>query len=133
MKFYEVPGFPKILCNELGEFFQTNLKPRSKTYKDSKQGSRAKLNTYRNDGSRATVSVARLVLMAKLERTLEPWEEACHIDGNPTNDSMNNLEAKSRLRNIIDEYKLSRLPKLPNDEIDKAIAELQALKSDKNL
>jgi hypothetical protein len=131
MKWYPVPGFPTIEVNDVAEFRNPRTgKARKKTYKEKRLNSvpRAKLNIHNGDGTRATVAVARLVLMAKLGRQLEPWEDACHLNGDPADDRMENLEAKSRLRNITDEYKFGRLPELPNDEIDKAIAEWQALK-----
>jgi hypothetical protein len=76
-----------------------------------------------------TLAVARIVLSAKLGRPLYDWEDACHIDGNPLNDSMNNLKAGSRVNNVIDEYVLGRLPIPPDEEIDIAIARLQSLKN----
>ena len=136
MKWYDIPEVVNLQCNEIGEFRNPKTgKIRLPSYKcatsESKTRGRARYNNVQYTwtiGKGATVSRARLVLMAKLGRPLEPWEDACHLDGDPTNDSMSNLEAKSRLRNIIDEYKLGRLPELPDSEIDKAIAELQALK-----
>ena len=136
MKWYDIPEVVNLQCNEIGEFRNSKTgKIRKPTYKgasaESKAKGRAKYNNVQYTwtvGRGATVARARLVLMAKLGRPLEPWEDACHIDGDPANDSMGNLEAKSRLRNIIDEYKLGRLPELPNSEIDKTIAELQSLK-----
>jgi hypothetical protein len=136
MRWYGIPEVVNLQCNEIGEFRNPKTgQIRQPTYKaataELKNKGRARLNNVQYSwtvGKGATVARARLVLMAKLGRPLEPWEDACHIDGDPTNDSMSNLEAKSRLRNIIDEYKLGRLPELPDSEIDKAIAELQALK-----
>ena len=136
MKWYDIPEVVNLQCNEIGEFRNPKTgKIRRPSYKrasaESKTKGRAKYNNVKYTwtiGGGATVVRARLVLMAKLGRPLEPWEDACHLDGDPANDSMSNLAAKSRLRNIIDEYRLGRLPELPDSEIDKAIAELQALK-----
>ena len=136
MTWYDIPEVVNLQCNKIGEFRNPKTgKIRKATHKhatnEQKKNGRAKFNNVQYTwtvGIGATVARARLVLMAKLGRPLESWEEACHIDGDPTNDRMSNLEAKSRLRNIIDEYKLGRLPEIPDSEIDKAIAELQALK-----
>ena len=136
MKWYDIPEVVNLQCNEIGEFRNPKTgKIRKPTYKNAtaeyKDKGRAKINDVRftwTIGNGTTVARARLVLMAKLGRPLEPWEVAAHTDGDNSNDSMSNLEAKSQLRNIVDEYRLGRLPELPNSEIDKIIAEFQSLK-----
>ena len=131
MTWYSIPNTP-FEADEIGQIKNPKtgriLKPTYK-YKVSNTRKRFK-NSWVIDGIKHTMTTAwaRAVLSAKLGRPLHPWEDACHINGDNSDDRMGNLEAKSRLRNIIDEYKLGRLPALPNEEINKAIAEMQSLK-----
>ena len=53
-------------------------------------------------GKKHKMTAGRVVLSAKMGRPLEPWEQACHIDGNPLNNSMENLRAGDLLNNSID-------------------------------
>ena len=46
--------------------------------------------------------VSRTVLSAKVGRPLEPWEQACHIDGDSSNNAMDNLEVGCWVNNAID-------------------------------
>jgi hypothetical protein len=131
MKWYPVPNTP-FEANEAGQIRNPKtdriLQP---TYKSKASDTRKRFHSaWTVDGvkSSITASWARLILSAKLGRPLLSWEDACHVNGVNSDDRMENLEAKSRLRNIIDEYKIGRLLELPNEEIDKAIAELEALK-----
>jgi hypothetical protein len=131
MNWYLIPYAP-FEANEAGQIRNPRtdriLQP---TYKYKVSDTRKRFHaSWTVDGvkSQITTSWARLILSAKLGRPLLSWEDACHVNGDNGDDRMENLEAKSRLRNIIDEYKIGRLPELPNEEIDKAIAELQALK-----
>jgi hypothetical protein len=131
MKWYQIPNTP-FEANEAGQIRNPKtdriLKP---TYKYKVSETRKRFHgQWTVDGvqSKLTTSWARIVLSAKLGRPLLPWEDACHVNGDNGDDRMENLEAKSRLRNIIDEYKIGRLSEIPNYEIDKAIAELEALK-----
>ena len=108
-----------------GNIFK-NGQPRKATYK-SKAGGRAKINLNR-PGYRATKSRARVVLEAKLGRQLEPFEDACHINGDPTDDRMENLRAADRLNNIIDEVEQGRIGTSP-EYVALAIKRLQDLQS----
>lgn len=97
------------VCDEEGEIYSTSTRKRlAKTFKDRKQG-RARINLINDNGKRATKAVSRIVLSAKLGRELESWEDACHINGVPTDDRMSNLKASDRINNIIDELELGRL------------------------
>lgn len=109
-----------------GEFLSPKGKILKKTYKYRKEGRRrAKINLC-IDGVRCTKTVARLVLSAKLGRELEPWEDCCHIDGDPTNDCMENLKASCRLNNIIDEIELGRI-ETTRESLQEAVNRLQVL------
>ena len=67
------------------------------------------------------------MLSAKLGRTLEPWEEACHVNGNHADNHMDNLEVGCRLNNIIDELEAGRMH-TSVEQIDRAMQRLQALR-----
>lgn len=121
---YPIPGFPGYSSDEEGNIFKYG-KQRKPTYKNNK-GGRAKMNLV-VDGVRYTKSLARLVLSAKLGRELQHFEDACHINGNPTDDRMVNLTASDRINNIIDELELGRL-ETTDDYLDLAIERLTALK-----
>lgn len=43
-------------------------------------------------GKSHVVSYPRILMMQKLGRSLEPYEDVHHIDGNPMNNNLNNLE-----------------------------------------
>ena len=121
---YPVPNFPGYTVDELGNVYKFG-KPRKSTYK-TKKGSRGKMNL-RMGGIQYTKALARVVLSAKLGRELEPYEDACHINGDPTDDRMVNLKAGDRLNNTIDEIESGRIG-TSADYLDLAIERLQALR-----
>ena len=121
---YPVPNFPGYTVDELGNVYKFG-KPRKTTYK-KKRGGRAKMNLLVN-GVRYTKVLARIVLSAKLGRELKPYEDACHINGDPTDDRMVNLKASDRLNNIIDEVESGRV-ETTADYLDLAIERLQELR-----
>ena len=123
---YVVPGVVNLWTNEQGVFknkYDKVLKPFGKRYKDDR---RTKLNVKTIDGRRRTIASARLVLSAKLGRCLEPWEDACHINGDPGNNTFENLKASCRINNMIDELELGRL-KTSKEQILLAIERLKIL------
>ena len=106
---YSVPGVVNLWTNEQGLFKNKHdkiLKPFGKRNKDDR---RTKIKVRMEDGRVINQSSARLVLSAKLSRCLEPWEEACHINGDPGDNSFDNLKASCRINNMIDELELGRL------------------------
>jgi|TARA_R100000482_G_scaffold121107_1_gene66959 hypothetical protein len=130
MKWYPIPNTP-FEANEAGQIRNPNTNRVLKCgYKDKRRTRKKFHSKWVKNGItyKINTAVARVVLTAKLGRPLLSWEDACHINGDNTDDRMENLEAKSRLRNIIDEYKIGRLHPIPNEEIDKAIKDLVSLK-----
>ena len=131
MLWYTVPGFTSIEVNEQGEVRS------SKTHKLRKQQQttshiachrKRKWLDVKDPGKpRKKPYVARLVLSAKLGRTLEPWEEACHQDGDSANNHMDNLEVGCRLNNILDELEAGRM-QTSVEQIGRAIQRLHQLK-----
>ena len=121
---YPIPNFPGYTVDELGNVYKFG-EPRKPTYKKHKQG-RAKMNLVVN-GVRYTKALARLVLSAKLGRELESFEDACHINGDPSDDRMVNLKASDRLNNIIDEVESDRI-ETTVDYLDLAIERLKELR-----
>ena len=120
-----LPGYPGYEVDLEGNFYR-NGQPRKATYKAKRQG-RTKFNLWTPEGKQ-TKSAARLVLSAKLGRPLMPFEDACHINGDPTDDRMSNLKASDRLNNIIDELESGRI-ETPPEYLDLAIQRLQKLRS----
>ncbi len=121
---HPVPNFPGYTVDELGNVYKFD-KPRKATYK-TKRGSRGKMKL-RMDGITYHKILARVVLSAKLGRELKPYEDACHINGDPTDDRMVNLKASDRLNNIIDEVESGRV-ETTADYLDLAIERLQELR-----
>jgi len=122
---YTIPGFPGYTVDTQGIVYNKLGKVRKPGYKD-KRKLRHKISLSVN-GRAWTKALARIVLSAKLGRELKPYEDACHINGNPLDDRMVNLKASDRLNNIIDEIELGRID-TTNEYLDRAIQRLQALK-----
>ena len=122
---YTIPGFPGYTVDTQGIVYNKLGKVRKPGYKD-KRKLRHKI-TLSVNGRALTKALARIVLSAKLGRELKPYEDACHINGNPLDDRMVNLKASDRLNNIIDEIELGRID-TTNEYLDRAIQRLQALK-----
>ena len=121
-----VPGVRNLWVNEQGFFKGIRnhiLKPFGKRHKND---ARKKLKVILLDGTCSAKSCARLALSAKLGRELEPWEEACHINGDPGDDSFENLKAACRINNIIDEIEIGRL-KTSKEQVLIAIERLKIL------
>ena len=122
---YPVPDFPGYTADEQGNVYNKHGKVRKPGYKD-KRKLRYKIRLSVN-GCASNKALARIVLSAKLGRELKPYEDACHINGNPLDDSMVNLKVSDRLNNIIDEIELGRI-QTTEEYLNQAIQRLQALK-----
>lgn len=131
MHWYSVPGFTSIECNEQGQIRSTVTKrlrkAQNKCSKTTAQRKRTWIDVRDPGEQRKKPYIARLVLSAKLGRTLESWEDACHKNGDCGDNSMDNLQVGCRLNNIIDDIELGRLKTSP-EQIERAIARLEALK-----
>lgn len=131
MLWYSVPGFTSIEVNEQGDIRSTvtkKLRKQQQICSNIAANRRRRWIDVRDPGKpRKKPYVARLVLSAKLGRELEPWEDACHQDGDSSNNSMDNLEVGCRINNILDDIESGRL-KTSVEQIDRAIERLQTLK-----
>ena len=130
MLWYTVPGLTTIEVNKQGQVRSTKThKLRKPQILRGKPGQRKRnwIDVREPGKPRKKPYVARLVLSAKLGRTLEPWEEACHQDGDSANNHMDNLEVGCRLNNIIDDLETGRL-QTSVEQIDRAMQRLQALR-----
>jgi len=130
MLWYTVPGFTSIEVNEQGDIRSSiTHKPRKLQERGGAPSQRRRYwIDVRDPGKpRKKPKVARLVLSAKLGRTLEPWEDACHINGDHGDNRMDNLEVGCRLNNIIDDLETGRL-QTSVEQIDRALQRLQALR-----
>jgi len=119
---YPVPGFPGYSVDVDGNVYGIRGRIIKPFYKDAKRN-RQKYQLR----DRINVSAARLILSAKLGRQLQPYEDACHINGDPLDNRMCNLRASDRVNNILDEYEIGRL-QTTEEYIDLAIKRLKALK-----
>ena len=122
---YTIPGFPGYTVDTQGIVYNKLGKVRKPGYKD-KRKLRHKI-TLSVNGRAWTKALARIVLSAKLGRELKPYEDACHVNGNPLDDRMINLKVSDRLNNIIDEIELGRID-TTDEYLNQAIQRLQALK-----
>ena len=133
---YPVPGFEKYSITEDGKCYSYYGKGGSKRLlKEHKVLKRQKTRTYvyyalqiPGTKNKKHVALPRLLLAAKLGRWLEPWEQARHLDGDPSNNHMSNLAPGCVINNMIDD--LENGSRQTNEEnIDIAIARLTALKA----
>jgi len=130
MLWYSIPGYTSIECNEQGDIRSSRTKRLRKPQRRTGQpGQRKRLyiNVSVPGESQRKMWIHRLVLSAKLERQLEPWEEACHQNGDAGDNRMSNLEVGCRLNNVIDDFETGRL-QTSVEQIDRAIERLSALK-----
>ena len=126
---YPIPNFPGYTADEQGNVYNKHGKLRKSFYKD-KRKLRRKIKLSVN-GIVSNIALSRVILSAKLGRKLKPYEDACHINGEPLDDCMVNLKASDRLNNIIDEIELGRID-TTEEYLNQAIQRLQALKNDRN-
>lgn len=68
-------------------------------YVDKKSGRRI-VNLFYEGGEKKTTALGRWVLEQKLGRCLEKWETVDHINGDPTDDSPENLQVLTLMDNI---------------------------------
>ena len=104
---YPVPGYEGYFATESGDIISYKgkqrkiLKPNlTRSYRAERARSCQLYNSKYKTGK--TCRVVRVVLSAKLGRALEHWEQACHIDGNHTNNRMDNLQVGCFVNNAID-------------------------------
>ena len=105
---YPVPGYEGYFATESGDIISYKgkhrkvLKPAlSRSYRARASALSCQLYNSKNKTGK-TYKVVRVVLSAKLGRALEHWEQACHIDGNRTNNRMDNLQVGCFVNNAID-------------------------------
>ncbi len=128
-----IPEFPGYYADGRGNIWSKQgkkMRVRKWHFKDARRR-RKKIELWR-DGRGYHRYVSRLVLSAKIQRPLCAFEDACHVDGNPLNNTMSNLQAGDRLNNIIDDLELGRLS-TSRYYIDRAIVRLEELRGSKRL
>jgi len=74
------------------------------------------------------IRLPRIILAVKLGRWPESWEHARHIDGDWTNNTMDNIEVGCALLNVIDDLELGTR-KTTVENISEAVARLEQLKA----
>lgn len=128
---YPVPGYERYFATESGDIISYKGKQR-RVLKPSMNGGRVSLGRRRfrvvlrrNKTSKNQIA-HRVVLSAKLGRELEVWEQTCHIDGNPNNNSMANLEVGCFVNNAIDCLENGNRKSSPF-QLQRAIKRLQKL------
>ena len=101
---YPVPGYEKYFATKDGNIISYAGRERRelKTFGASARTRNRKRVRIKDQKQWKHCMVSRTVLSAKIGRPLEPWEQACHIDGDPTNDAMDNLEVGCFVNNAID-------------------------------
>ena len=104
---YPVPGYEGYFATESGDIISYKGKQRkvlkpslSRCFRAERAPSCQLYDGRKKRGK--TYRVVRVVLSAKLGRALEHWEQACHIDGNRTNNRMDNLQVGCFVNNAID-------------------------------
>jgi hypothetical protein len=110
---YPVPGYgEKYTVTETGKVFsyygKGGTRRELKVNAQRKDSSRKRL--YRTvslqipgQNKKHTLNLERVMLAAKLNRWLEPWEQVRHLDGNSENHHMNNLAPGCAVLNMLDD------------------------------
>ena len=125
---YPVPGYEGYFATESGDIISYKRGQRKvlKVFTlNNRTGTAFVVGVYK-DSTRKTHKVHRLILSAKLARKLEDWEQCCHIDGNSTNNNMDNLRAGCFVNNAIDCLENGNRKSSPS-QIHRAIKRLQKL------
>jgi hypothetical protein len=140
---YPVPDFPDYFVREDGTIvsyrkypegreMRAREAPRGK-YKSKRRKTAVVRMSFPFDDPRyspragKTISVHRCIAAAKYRRWPEPWEDVRHMDGDYTNNHMDNLCIGDRLNNIIDDVATGRIVST-EDQIDLAITRLMNIK-----
>ena len=104
---YPVPGYEGYFATESGEFI--SYKRGSRKVLKQWEGLCARMHRsgilyirLSKDGVGKSMLSHRVIVSAKLGRELEDWEQCCHIDGNRTNNRMDNLQVGCFVNNAID-------------------------------
>lgn len=129
---YPVPGYEGYFATESGEFISYKrgqrkvlkqwIRPRSAScHRDG-----IHYIQLRKDGAGISKQSHRMIVSAKLGRELEDWEQCCHIDGNRTNNRMDNLQVGCFVNNAIDCLENGNRKSSPS-QIHRAIKRLQKL------
>ena len=104
---YEIPGFDgyyltadyEVVSYRQG--FRKVLKPQVQKHLTVK----TRTNTIyylRRDGKTRAMYLQRIILAVKLGRLPFAWEQARHKDGNPNNNTFDNIQVGCALLNVID-------------------------------
>ena len=130
MKEYAIPDTTEYTITEEGEIISYKCKRRKvmKRYKKPRYGTRTFRETQilRIDGKTYTRSIARIQLASILGRWPEPWEQARHMNGNPNDNSRDNIKPGCAVLNIIDDIENGSRQTSP-EYIEEAIVRLQQL------
>ena len=103
-----IPGFPDYTVTEHGDIksYRTSnpkLLRGSIQKRSGRKRTQLRITLFDSDGKYHKVQVERLLGAAIEGRWLEPWEDVCHIDGNPLNIHLSNLRVSDRINNSIDD------------------------------
>ena len=97
---FDIPGHPMYKATASGEIISLKYKePRALKQKPQKNARQRK--QLRLDGR--TYIAHRVLLSAKLGRTLEPWEQVRHKDSNRNNNCLENLLPGCAILNMLDD------------------------------
>ena len=124
---YPVPGYEGYFATESGDIISYRRGHRKvlKQYFAGRCQAQVSCSLCK-DKTQTTKTAHRVILSAKLGRALEHWEQACHIDGNRTNNRMDNLQVGCFVNNAIDCLENGNRKSSPS-QIHRAIKRLQKL------
>lgn len=83
-----------IIGSEIENTFCSNGGIMKEYLYTNKEDNRVRLVTVDNNGRHTSKSYPRILMEKKLGRPLQFYEDVHHIDGNPSNNNINNLEIK---------------------------------------
>ena len=130
MKEYPIPGTSDYTITDDGQIvsYKGNEPRILKRYKKPRYGSRTFRETQilRIDGKTYTRQISRIQLASILGRWPEPWEQARHMNGDPMDNSRENIRAGCALLNVIDDIESGERQTSP-EYIQEAIERLKQL------
>jgi hypothetical protein len=130
MLWLPIPGFSQYEASSDGLVRNKETGLIRKSYAGTGKGKdllRRRIDLMLSPGVRKKLVLARVILSAKLGRPLQPYEQARHIDGDPSNDCMQNLSVGCAINNVIDNVARGTFS-TSVEQIDIAIERLTDLK-----
>ena len=101
---HPIPGYPEYFANEEGDIISYKRGKRRVLAQKPQKNARSRKQVKLYQGKELhTMITHRVIVMAKLGRKLEQWEQVRHLDSNRNNNRMDNLTVGCAILNMIDD------------------------------